>query len=54
MWFIYIDDIFSIWTNGQEKLEKFNDDFNILDPNLSFTKRPIGKCCIFRFWRQDS
>ena len=36
-WFKYIDDIFFIWTRGQEKLEGFLDNFNKFHPNLRFT-----------------
>ena len=28
VWFRYIDDIFSIWIHGQDKLEQFLDDLN--------------------------
>ena len=37
VWFRYIDDIFFIWTHGQEKLEGFLDNFNKFHPNLRFT-----------------
>ena len=33
----YIDDIFFIWTEGQDKLERFLDRLNNLHPNLEFT-----------------
>ena len=36
-WFWYIDDIFFIWTHGQQKLEGFLDNFNKFHPNLMFT-----------------
>ena len=37
VWFRYIDDIFFIWTHGQEKLEGFLDYFTKFHPNLRFT-----------------
>ena len=37
VWFRYIDDIFFIWTHGQEKLEGSLDNFNKFHPNLRFT-----------------
>ena len=33
----YIDDIFFIWTHGQEKLKVFLEDLNKFDPDLRFT-----------------
>ena len=36
VWFRYIDDIFFIWTHGEEKLEKFLKDFNNYHPNIKF------------------
>ena len=37
VWFRYIDDIFFIWTHGEEKLEEFMADFNAFNPNIQFT-----------------
>ena len=36
-WVRYIDDIFFIWTHGQEKLKVFLEDLNKFPPNLKFT-----------------
>ena len=36
-WVRYIDDIFFIWTNGQEKLKVFLEDLNKFYRNLKFT-----------------
>ena len=36
VWFRYIDDIFFIWTHGQDKLEQFLVDFNKFHPSLKF------------------
>ena len=36
-WVRYIDDIFFIWTDGQEKLKVFSEDLNKFHPNLKFT-----------------
>ena len=35
--FRYIDDIFFIWTHGNDKLAKFLDDLNSFDSNIKFT-----------------
>ena len=37
VWFRYTDDIFYIWTHGNNKLEKFLDDLNSFDNNVTFT-----------------
>ena len=37
VWFRYIDDIFFIWTHGEEKLKFFLDDLNEYRPNINFT-----------------
>ena len=37
VWFRYIDDIFFIWTHGQDKLELFLVDFNKFHPSLKCT-----------------
>ena len=34
----YIDDVFFIWTHGQEKLKVFWEDLNKFHPNLKFTR----------------
>ena len=34
IWFRYIDDIFFIWTHGEQKLESFLKDFKSFTPNL--------------------
>ena len=36
-WVRYIDDIFLIWTHGQEKQKVFLEDLNKFHPNLKFT-----------------
>ena len=36
LWFRYIDDIFFIWTHGEEKLVQFLIKLNNFHPNLSF------------------
>ena len=35
--FRFIDDIFFIWTHGNEELKKFMENFNNFTPNLRFT-----------------
>ena len=37
IWLRYIDDIFFIWTHGEQELEIFLMDLNNFTPNLSFT-----------------
>ena len=37
VWFRYIDEVFFIWTHGNDKLEKFLDDLNSFDFNIKFT-----------------
>ena len=36
VWFCYIDDVFFIWTRGQEKLSLFLEDLNNFYPNSKF------------------
>ena len=57
--FRYIDDIFFIWTHGNDKLAKFLDDLNSFDKNIKFTHESsketvtfldlimnLSKCCL--------
>ena len=37
VWFRYIDDVFFIWTHGQEKLDSFLEELNRCKPHLKFT-----------------
>ena len=37
IWLRYIDDIFFIWTHGEEQLDLFLKDLNEFHPNLKFT-----------------
>ena len=36
-WFHYIDDIFFIWTHGENELKSFLQKLNQFHPSLSFT-----------------
>ena len=47
VWFRYIDDIFFIWTHGNDKLEKFLDDLNSFDNNIKFTHESSKDNVIF-------
>ena len=38
VWFRYIDDIFFLWTHGEEKLKQFLGNLNNYDPNIKFTR----------------
>ena len=37
LWLRYIDDVFFIWTESEEKLEGFLNRLNVFHPNLKFT-----------------
>ena len=37
LWLRYIDDIFFIWTHGEEKLTQFLNELNNFHSNLKFT-----------------
>ena len=37
VWFRYIDDVFFIWTHGQEKLDSFFEELNGYNSYLKFT-----------------
>ena len=39
LWYRYIDDVFFIWTHGEEKLASFIDDLNNYRPNIKFTHK---------------
>ena len=38
IWNRYIDDIFLVWTQGKEELERFLKELNEAHPNLKFTR----------------
>ena len=38
VWFRYIDDIFFLWTHGEESLKQFLGNLNNYDPNVKFTR----------------
>ena len=37
IWLRYIDNVFFIWTHGEEKLKSFLEDLNKFEPYLKFT-----------------
>ena len=37
LWYRYIDDVFFIWSHGEEKLASFIDDLNSYHPNIKLT-----------------
>ena len=47
VWFRYIDDIFFIWTHGEEHLELFLNNLNKFHPNLKFTYESSEKNVAF-------
>ena len=48
VWFRYIDDIFSIWTHGQDKLEQFLVDLNKSILLLNLRMSLVGKMSHFQ------
>ena len=46
-WLRYIDDIFFIWTHGEQELERFLKDLNNFTPNLNFTHEGRKNCIPF-------
>ena len=47
VWMRYIDDIFFIWTHGEEKLKNFMNEFNNFKSNLKFTFESDSECINF-------
>ena len=47
IWLRYIDDIFFIWTHGEQQLETFLNDLNSFSPNLNFTSEKSKKSIPF-------
>ena len=47
IWLRYIDDIFFIWTHGEEELEKFMSNFHSFTPNLKFTYESSKRDILF-------
>ena len=37
LWWRYIDDIFSLWEHGEQKLNSFIDNINKMHPTIKFT-----------------
>ena len=37
IWFRYTDDVFFIWSHGEEKLQLFLTDLNNYNPHIKFT-----------------
>ena len=47
IWLRYVDDIFFIWTNGEQELERFLKYLNNFTPNLSFHHEASKNCTPF-------
>ena len=47
VWYRYIDDIFFIWTHGEEKLKCFFNSLNRYHPNTNFTHESNRECINF-------
>ena len=43
IWKRYIDDIFLVWTNTQEKLEEYKKNINSIHPTIKFTYESSNK-----------
>ena len=44
VWLRYIDNIFFIWNENEEKLEEFLENLNNFHPNLKFTNERYKQC----------
>ena len=47
VWFRYIDDVFSIWTHGQEKLDSFLEELNRCNTFLNLHMTQVKR--VFHF-----
>ena len=47
VWLRYIDDIFFIWNESEEKFDEFLDNLNNFHPNLKFTSKKSKKSVNF-------
>ena len=47
IWLRYIDDIFFIWTHGEQELGRLLKDLNNFTANLSFTHEASKNCIPF-------
>ena len=47
IWIRYIDDIFFVWTHGEQELVRFLKDLNSFTPNLNFTHETSKNCIPF-------
>ena len=47
VWFMYIDDVFFIWTHDEHKLEMFLQDLNSFNSNIKFTHQSSKKSISF-------
>ena len=41
-WYLYIDDVFFVWTHKKQKLKSFLEDLNNYHPNITFTHEFIS------------
>ena len=47
VWFRYIDDIFFVWTHGEENLRNFMTEFNLFTDDIKFTFEYISDSISF-------
>ena len=50
IWFRYIDDVFFMWTHGEEKLQLFLTDLNNYNPLIKFTYELIKFNNTYHSW----
>ena len=47
VWYRFIDDVFFIWTHGEQKLKSFLESLNTFHPNIKFTHESSKECISF-------
>ena len=47
VWHRFIDDVFFIWTHGEQKLKSFLESLNTFHPNIKFTHESSKECISF-------
>ena len=51
VWLRFIDDVFMIWTHGQEELDKFVQYLNQIKPSIKFTcEQSLTQVCFLDTW----
>ena len=47
VWFRYVDDVFFIWTHGQQKLDSFLEELNRCNSSIKFTYKSSKTSILF-------